>query len=365
VRVVVDATPLLVRSAGVKNYLYHWILHMRRLSGKDHVRTFPRMDTVRPLTHEGSLASPWRTASGLGALGLANHTSLPVLDWLIHDVDVFHASVLTRNAPKHPRLTATIYDMTCILMPELHPKANLEAERNFGQTTSRADGLIAISEATREDAVRVLGIAPEKIDVIYPGIPHAYFSPDKSLVDAAKNKYGLGRPYVLFVGTIEPRKNVDLLLDAFESLPTGLREHYELVIAGPTGWASGHTLARLRHVRYLGYVPEALMPGLTAGAAIFAYPSLYEGFGFPVAQAMAAGAPVITSNVSSMPEIAGDAALLVDPKSQNELHHALCRLMTSDGLRAALIAAGRRRAECFHWEDCAKKSLAFFERVAS
>jgi alpha-1,3-rhamnosyl/mannosyltransferase len=323
------------------------------------------MESVRPLTHEGSLASPLRTIFGLGSLAAANHTPLPVLDWLTHGADVFHASVLTRHAPKRQRLTATIYDLTCILMPELHPKANLEAERNFGVTTRRADGLIAISEATRRDAIRVLGFSPEKIHVIYPGVPHAYFAPDASRVDAARKQYRLGRPYVLFVGTIEPRKNIDLLLDAFESLPTTLREHYELVIAGPPGWASGRTLARLRHVRYLGYVPEAWMPGLTAGAAIFAYPSLYEGFGFPVAQAMAAGAPVITSNVSSMPEIAGDAALLVDPRSQSELHHALSRLMTSDGLREALVAAGRKRAECFHWEECANKSLAFFERVAS
>lgn len=363
-RVVVDATPLLVRSAGVKNYLYHWILHMRRVAGKDSVRTFPRMEQVRPLTHEGSLAGPARTVFGLGSLALANHTPLPVLDWLTSDADVFHASVLTRHAPTRPRLTATVYDLTCILMPELHPQANLVAERNFGATTRRADGLIAISEATKQDAVRVLGLPPERFEVIYPGIPHAYFSPERSVIDAARKKYGLGRPYVLFVGTIEPRKNVDLLLDAFESLPATLREHYELIIAGPSGWASGKTLARLRYVRYLGYVPEAIMPGLTAGAAIFAYPSLYEGFGFPVAQAMAAGVAVITSNVSSMPEVAGDAALLIDPKSQNELHHALSRLMTSDGLRAALAAAGRKRAESFHWEECARKSVSFFERIA-
>jgi alpha-1,3-rhamnosyl/mannosyltransferase len=337
---------------------------MRRAAGKDSVRTFPRMEQVRPLTHEGSLAGPLRTVFGLGALGLANHTPLPVLDWLTRDADVFHASVLTRRPPKRARLTATVYDLTCVLMPELHPQANLEAERNFGATTRRADGLIAISEATKRDAVRVLGLAPEKIDVIHPGIPHAYFSPDASQVDAARKKYGLRQPYVLFVGTIEPRKNVDLLLDAFESLPATLREHYDLVIAGPSGWASGHTLARLRHVRYLGYVPETLMPGLTAGAAIFAYPSLYEGFGFPVAQAMAAGVPVITSNVSSMPEVAGDAALLVDPKSQSELHRALSRLMTTDGLREALASAGRKRAENFRWEECARKSLEFFERIA-
>jgi alpha-1,3-rhamnosyl/mannosyltransferase len=286
-----------------------------------------------------------------------------VLDWVARRADVFHASVLVRRPPRRTRLTATLHDLTCFLMPELHPRANLAAERSFAGLARRADALIAVSASTRDDAVRLLGIAPEKIAVIHSGIPDAYFSPDPALTDAVRKKYRLGKPYVLFVGTIEPRKNVDLLLDAFESLPASIREHYQLVIAGPAGWASHHTLARLRHVHYLGYVPEAVLPSLTAGAAAFVYPSLYEGFGFPVVQAMAAGTPVITSNLSSLPEIAGDAALLVDPRSQTELHHALSRLLTSDGLRAALASAGRVRAEQFHWEDCAARSVEFFQRL--
>jgi alpha-1,3-rhamnosyl/mannosyltransferase len=108
-------------------------------------------------------------------------------------------------------------------------------------------------------------------------------------------------------------------------------------------------------VRYLGYVPEAAMPGLTAGATAFVYPSLYEGFGFPVVQAMAAGVPVITSNGSALAEVAGGAGLLVDPRSQSELHHAMSRLLTSDGLRLALGAAGKSKAERFHWERCAAR----------
>jgi alpha-1,3-rhamnosyl/mannosyltransferase len=364
VRVVIDASPLLVRSAGVKNYLYHWILHLRRLAGPDAVRTFPAMSRVRPLTHEGSIAGPLTTGFGLAALAAANHTPLPVLDWLARGAGVFHASVLVRRPPTRARLSATIHDLTCHLLPELHPRANRIAEMRFAAIARRADALIAVSEATKKDAVEVLGIAPEKITVIHSGIPHAFFAPDAKLIDAVRQKYSLRRPFVLFVGTIEPRKNVDLLLDAFESLPASLREHYQLVVAGPPGWHSGKTIARLRHVRYLGYVPEMLLPALTAAATVFVYPSLYEGFGFPVAQAMAAGVPVITSNVSSLPEIAGGAALLIDPKSQSELHHAISRLLTSEGLRTALAAEGRKRAGRFHWEECAKKSVDFFERVS-
>jgi alpha-1,3-rhamnosyl/mannosyltransferase len=362
-RVVIDATPLLVRSAGVKNYLYHWIMHLRRAAGRDAIGTFPRLPYVLPLTHEGSVAGRVRTTGGLATLALSNYTPLPVLDWVTRGAEVFHASVLVRHPPRRARLTATVHDLTGFLMPELHPRANLAAEASFAQLARRADRLIAVSESTRADAVRVLGIAPEKIATIHSGIADAFFDPPVESVNEVRRRYGLQRPFVLFVGTIEPRKNLDLLLDAFESLPLPLREQYSLVVAGPVGWRSERTVSRLRMVRYLGYIPEPDLAPLTAAAEVFVYPSLYEGFGFPVAQAMAAGVPVITSNVSSLPEVAGNAALLVDPRSQNELHAALARLLTSPELRFSLAAAGRERARAFRWETCAARSIQFFREV--
>src|SRR5664279_6172439 len=182
-RVVIDATPLLVRSAGVKNYLYHWILHLRRAAGGAAVSTFPRMERVRPLTHQASVAGPLRTFSGLAALAVSNHTAAPLLDWLTRGADVFHASVLVRHPPKRVRLTATVHDLTGFLMPELHSLANLAAERNFAQLARRADGLIAVSESTRQDAVRALGIAPEKIVTIHSGVADRFFDPPAALVD--------------------------------------------------------------------------------------------------------------------------------------------------------------------------------------
>jgi glycosyltransferase involved in cell wall biosynthesis len=139
------------------------------------------------------------------------------------------------------------------------------------------------------------------------------------------------------------------------------------VVAGPSGWKDSGTLARLRQpaagIHYLGYVPESDLPGLTAGATILAYPSLYEGFGLPVAQAMAAGVPVITSNVSSLPEITGDAALHVDPQSAPSLSAALQKLLGSRDLQRQLRERGIRRAEMFRWEACALKSWEFFARA--
>jgi alpha-1,3-rhamnosyl/mannosyltransferase len=254
--------------------------------------------------------------------------------------------------------------MTCWLMPELHPAANLRADRNFETILRRADGLIAVSQSTKTDAVRVLGLRPEKIAVIHSGIAAPFFDPSAEAIDAVRARYGLKRPFVLFIGTIEPRKNIDMLLDAYEALPASVRQEFELVVAGPMGWASAETAARVRSVRYLGYIPEPDIAPLTAAAAVFAYPSLYEGFGFPVAQAMAAGTPVITSNVSSLPEISGDAALLIDPRSVTELRDGLKRLLLSATLRAELAARGRERARAFRWEACAARSLVFFREVA-
>jgi alpha-1,3-rhamnosyl/mannosyltransferase len=363
-RVAIDAVPLLIRSAGVKNYLYHWITHLRRLAGGDTIRTFPQLDRLGALTHEGSVAGRLRTFTGLGTLALSNYTPLPVLDWMTRGADVFHATVLVRRPPRSTRLTATIHDMTGWLMPELHPESNLRAERSFAELVRAADRMIAVSQCTKDDAVRVLGLAPERIEVIHSGVAESFFDPPSPEIDRVRAHYGLARSFVLFIGTVEPRKNLDVLLDAFAALPDAVRKAHDLVVAGPIGWAGEKTKARLGETRYLGYVPEQDLAPLTGAATVFAYPSLYEGFGFPVAQAMAAGVPVLTSNVSSLPEVAGDGAVLVDPRCMADLRDALERLLTSEELRSDVAARGRRRAEEFRWERCAAKSLEFFSGVS-
>jgi glycosyltransferase involved in cell wall biosynthesis len=366
-RVAIDASPLLVRSAGVKNYLYYWIEHLRRLAGDDAIRTIPRLDCSRPLNHDASAASPVRTFLGLGALALSNYTPLPMLDWATRGCDIFHATNLVRRPPRRPRLTSTIHDMTSWIMPELHSAATRRADAATADLLRRAHRLIAVSESTKRDAVRILRIPPERITVIYSGIPRAFFEATPAEIDAVRARYALKRPFVFALGTIEPRKNIPTLLAAFKALPPSLREHFELVFAGPMGWADRDTAARVRNtasVRYLGYIPERDLAPLTAAAAIFAYPSLYEGFGFPLAQAMAAGVACVTSNISSLPEIAGDAALLIDPRSTTELRDALERLMLSPGLRSELAAKGRLQASRYSWESAAAQSLAFFEQAA-
>jgi glycosyltransferase involved in cell wall biosynthesis len=362
-RIFIDAIPLLVRSAGVKNYLFHWITHLRRLVGDKQVRLFPFLDRLPDLDHEGSVAGPPGTLARQALLFGMNLWPNSIAD-LMGSADVFHATKLL-HPPRRPRLTATLHDMTCWLLPEFHQPANVAAEKRFAERIwKKSAGLIAVSESTRVDAVKVLGLDPDKIRVIHPGVAQPYFDAGPETIAATRLKYGLQRPYALYVGTVEPRKNLDGLLDAWEALPGSLREEFALVLAGPEGWRSTGTMARLRSpaagIRYLGYVPEPDLPGITAGAAVFVYPSFYEGFGFPVAQAMAAGVPVITSNLSSLPEITGGAAVLVDPRSQHELRGALDRLLTSPETRAQLSQTGRTRARQFSWETCARQSLEFF-----
>jgi alpha-1,3-rhamnosyl/mannosyltransferase len=217
------------------------------------------------------------------------------------------------------------------------------------------DGLIAVSENSRQDAIRVLKIDPDRIRTIYSGIPDEYF-------DALPTRRA--KPYALYVGTIEPRKNLDTLLDAWRQLKPETRQEFDLLIAGPEGWSAEATVTRIRaEANYLGYVPEADLPGLIAGATVFVYPSLYEGFGFPVVQAMAAGVAVLTSNTSCLPEITGGGALLVDPQSAGELAAGLTRLLESESQRRTLASCGRKRAQQFRWETCAKQSLDFFRKI--
>lgn len=364
-KICIDATPLLLRSVGVKTYLYHWIDHLMRASENGTIVAFPGIRQLGPLNHDGSQLGLFSTAWRRLLIGGANHKiPLAVKLWM-PKADLFHISSQFREPPKGLPLSATIYDFTVWLVPELHPEANIRADKHLAATVfKRAKGLIAISQSTRLDAVRLLGLDPERIEVIYPGVNEAYFHA------ATARPLRPPRPYVLFVGTIEPRKNVDLLLDAYLQLSDSLREKFDLVIAGPFGWKSERTLARLRepaeNVRYLGYVPESEMPALMAGASVVAYPSLYEGFGLPVAEAMACGVPVITSAVSSLPEVVGDAGLLIDPHSVSDLRNALDRMLSSPSLRQNLGQCGAQRAqELFRWPVCAQRSLKFFEKVIS
>jgi glycosyltransferase involved in cell wall biosynthesis len=360
--VCIDCSPLLVQSAGVKTYYYHWLEALLARS-PDTIRTFLAPGELNQLLHPGGLRMYPRQILTLLALsrlpGFFTRMAAP-------RCDVFHISNLLRKSPAGVRLSATLHDLTPWILPQCHTARMVAADKEFAsRVLARAAGVIAVSENTKHDAVRILNLNPEKIHVIYPGVSERYFNVTEHAAQS-----DLHKPYFLSVGTIEPRKNLDTLLNAWDSLPASFRHRYDLVIAGMPGWRSAPTVARIRtashagHIRYLGYVPEAAMPGLTAQATAIVYPSLYEGFGLPVAQAMAAGCPVITSAISSLPEITGGAALLVDPQSTAEITAAILKMGDSDALRIRLRAEGRTQAARFTWASAAAASLRYFAEIA-
>jgi alpha-1,3-rhamnosyl/mannosyltransferase len=231
----------------------------------------------------------------------------------------------------------------------------------------RAQALLSISEATRRDLVERFPAAAGKAVVVPLAADPAFAArvPDAER-DAVLAEHGLERPFVLCTGTLEPRKNLTRLLDAWARLPAPVRTGHDLVLVGPRGWERDEVLRRAgEEVRVLGFLPDAQLVALYQACRVFAYPSLYEGFGLPVLEAMAAGAPVVTSDVSSLPEVGGDAVAYADPRDTASIAGALERLLTDAAERARLAAAGPRRAAGFSWDRTAAEMLAALQAAAA
>lgn len=245
--------------------------------------------------------------------------------------------------------------------------------RFFGDRGARrADHIITISEHSRGDIQECLSVPSERISVIYEA-PAPIFRPIEleTARAIARDKYGIVGGYILFVGTLQPTKNLARLIDAYALARRRAGIVPALVIVGQKGWDFADLFARVsglgldNQVIFTGYVPDDDLPALYSGADVFVLPSLYEGFGLPVLEAMACGTPVITSTVTSLPEITGDAALLVDPLDTDALARALERVYTDAALRQRLRLAGLARAAQFSWRRCAEETRAVYQRVAT
>jgi glycosyltransferase involved in cell wall biosynthesis len=366
---VFDATATLLPGTGVRTHIQLWAEALRKSAGPHSLTVFPLLGRLDPLEPGKSARGPLATAWRLALVRTLNRSGRAALGRVVGRADVFHASQHVHHLPAKMKCTATLFDMSCWTAPETHLASNIEATRTYAKRILvHADGIVANSGSAREDAVRILGLADARIEVIRPGIAPAFFNVDAASVERARQRYALPATFILWVGAVEPRKNIDTLLDAYACLKQDLREEWPLVLAGRAGWSSAATLARMRSAghgwRYLGYVPERDLPAVTAAAAIFVFPSLYEGFGLPLAQAMAAGTASITSNVASMPEVADGCAALVDPRSSRQIAEALRRLILSPSERDRLAREGRSRAETYTWEKTALQTWRFLERIA-
>lgn len=368
-KIAIDTFPFLLRSAGVKTALYEWVKALRQQGSGHRISCFPYLDLPESLDHERSPLPRLNTWLRLAYVHGFNKVPSFARDVLAPRADLFHISIHLHRPPMRVPISTTIHDMTVWLVPETHTPGNVRANKEFAERVyPRARGLIAVSTATRDDACRLLGLDERKVEVIPNGIAPAYFDVPDAEAERVRAAYKLPRNFALYLGTIEPRKNVPRMLDAWLGLADTDRQDWQLILAGPVGWEQQATVERIRQggdsLRYLGYVAERDLPGLFRAAGFFVYPSLYEGFGLPPAQALAAGVPVLTSQVSSLPEVCGPGAVYVDPRSEAELTGAFSRLIDGAGLRRELAESGRRHVAAFTWANAAKQSLRFFERIA-
>jgi glycosyltransferase involved in cell wall biosynthesis len=232
-----------------------------------------------------------------------------------------------------------------------------------------ASHIVANSEATKRSLVQHYGIAATKITVVTPALDHSVFQPAAPSATASiKAKYGIDRDYLLYVGTVEPRKNVATILAAYQQLPAELRQRYQLVVAGGKGWKDAAITAALaaldpHDIVQTGFVAEADLPALYSGASIFVYPSAYEGWGMPVLEAMACGVPVITADNSSLPEAGGEAAHYVTAGDAGQLTAAMVQLLQDPVMRAAMSKRGIAHARQFTWQKSARLFHQLLEKV--
>lgn len=287
-------------------------------------------------------------------------------------LDAFLATTFSAPSLGRTPLLFAIYDLTFLTLPECHTPSN-RLHCFEGTLRALVGGALfaAISQATAQDLVRELAVPPDRIHRISLAAHHDFRPMAANAVDRALEAWKLEPGFVLSVGSLEPRKNLERLLGAHEALPAKLRAEHPLVIAGGCGWRNEALLGRLEAaaerggVHLLGHVDRAQLVALYNGAALFAYPSLAEGFGLPVIEAMACGAPVLTSDLSALPETAGGAARLVDPSDQAALDAALRDLLADAVQRAGLRERGFARAAELSWTATAGKVLGLLELAAS
>lgn len=261
------------------------------------------------------------------------------------------------------RNVITVHDITPVLFPETQNRMHvLHHKLLLPSILKRADAVITDSYNSKQDIIRYYGIAEEKIKVIHLGVDEAY----RPVSEKSKFIDTIGGPYILNVGTLEPRKNLITLLRAFKLAKAEGIPH-KLVVAGLKGWGDTKIKREINGVEsdiiLAGYLPQGELPGLYSFADLFVYPSIYEGFGLPPLEAMACGTPVITSNVSSLPEVVGDAAVTVEPRDEKKLSEMILKVLDDRELIESLKSKGLERARLFSWERTARETLKVYESI--
>jgi len=369
-RIAFDGTTLTPGRTGVGYYTEHLLQHLAlevESTGDELVVISNQtVDTQVPLPPHVRVHAGHRFPIRIGWMQLRAARALAALA-----PDVAHFTNGMVPAGAEVSTVVTIHDMSLRLYPQCHPVRRLLLNRPLMHVAiQRASAIVTVSHSTRRDLLRLHGLAPERVSVVHEAASPA-FRPirDRARLESVRAKYGLPDRFILYVGTIEPRKNLPRLIDAFAQARRAGIGH-DLVCVGPYGWSSRDLAGRIEqrglssHVHFTGYVPFEDLPVIYNLGELFVFPSLYEGFGLPVIEAMASGTAVLTANTSSLVEIAGDGAETVDPMNTEALGHAIHGLLTDEPRRRHLAERGRHRSRAFSWSQTARDMLAVYQRAA-
>ena len=357
------------QKVGMDHYLHQVLLTMKKLAPHHRFTLIDHRRQVNTFREQfGQVITPLPA----GPLSVSRWNLLEVPKILSQFDLVFSPGLYgPARIPSGVKGVMVVHDLVRYLFPSFfvfNPVQKLLDRWAYPAMLRRYHHLITVSESTRDDLIRLFKIPVEKITVTHHGADH-HFKPisNPSVLSGLLRKYGLDRPFILFLGTLEPRKNLITLLRAFAPL-TGRIPH-SLVLVGQKGWKwegifeAIKALGLEERVRWTGYVSDEERVLFYNAADFLVYPSWYEGFGMPLLEALQSGCPVIASRVSAIPEVVGDAGLLVDPSRPEELSEAILRLVEEAGLKERLREAGLERARQFSWEDSARKTLEVFEAV--
>ncbi len=282
------------------------------------------------------------------------------IESFIGNIDIFHTSDWTEPPARCKKIT-TVHDLLVYKYPEYLNKRIIDNQiRKLAWVKKESNLIIADSKSTKQDLIEYLKIPENKIKVIYLGVEPIFSPQSKKKTDIVKDKYQINKEYLLCVGTREPRKNLSNIIAAFKSLN---KKELLLVIVGNVGW--GRDIKESKNIKILDFVPKADLPCIYSGAKVFVYPSLYEGFGLPILEAMACGTPVITSNKGSLAEIAGPS-IIVDPADSEKIAQKISEIIRlSDAERKKLVNLGIKHTAGFTWEKTAKETLEVYEKAIS